>query len=694
MRKKITFLKTFLIAAGLCMGSSAWAGDVTTIYERGGVETAWSTSDIVTSALTTDKWYSVSTGNTGLSIENSVLKVSARGKTTTGTGTLTLNRTANTIVTLSAIMNTGSSTYPSNDNCITFQYGAFKINYYTRNSNAEYYVNSTKTSLPTLANNIDLSIDLMVNSINGEITALSVKRLDTSAEIIKLSDLGTNTFFNAGTDYESVIFQSYCNVSSNNTLAYLKSIIVRQETQDVATANYTVKWAYENGTVVKSEIRNAAVGSDIGLNATDMNAFFNEDKTVKYLCLSNDVTGKTVASDGSTVITIKIRNGEKYKWTVTTSYNGNALDYFTEGEVWEDESNVFVAYPRFQSYGTQLVEKTPVGNDLRQSISVTQDNFTVDFAYTAVNGVDNLYLLSEAENLGTGISTSSTNFQTRVSNGSIINASEGTLLSLPAGKYIFTLGAIGGDTNTHQVNYTVNAGGEQIITGKCTGNFLSLLKSEEFVLTENADITFTCSDPASNRGIDLIYIQKTADILVSTTELEGYKTFYNATKSFEVDANTTIYKAAQVSGDKVVITAVEGKIIPAGQAVILKTTATDYAITLTETTTASSGDFSGNALQAATSKGAIAGAYILAYTTADGFGFYQFTGSLDAGDVYVTAAAGAKLRVSVEGDDATDIKAIATEEVKDNVIYNLSGQRVVKPLKGIYIQNGKKILVK
>ena len=57
-------------------------------------------------------------------------------------------------------------------------------------------------------------------------------------------------------------------------------------------------------------------------------------------------------------------------------------------------------------------------------------------------------------------------------------------------------------------------------------------------------------------------------------------------------------------------------------------------------------------------------------------------------------ASSTKLRFVFDGN-ATAITAIeAAEAVNNGVIYNLSGQRVVKPLKGIYIQNGKKFIVK
>jgi hypothetical protein len=43
--------------------------------------------------------------------------------------------------------------------------------------------------------------------------------------------------------------------------------------------------------------------------------------------------------------------------------------------------------------------------------------------------------------------------------------------------------------------------------------------------------------------------------------------------------------------------------------------------------------------------------------------------------------------------DSTGIKEVK-EGKKDNAYYNLAGQRIVNPTKGLFIQNGKKVLVK
>ena len=279
---------------------------------------------------------------------------------------------------------------------------------------------------------------------------------------------------------------------------------------NVATANYTVKWV-EGTEVVKEETREGDVDSEITLLPADLANFLVDE--VKYIVTENDAAGKTIAADGTTVVTISVRKAEKWAYTVTTSYNGNTLDWTASGEVWEDEPNVTISYPRYLASGTTLVEKKPNGNDLQQGIVVTNDGFTTDFEYAATE-IEDLYFVKEAEDLDTELAQSGTSFGSRVSCGKIIYGAEGTLFELPAGKYIVTLGVIGGNTTNHIVEYTVSAGDKQIAEFECTGNFLTLGKSEEFTVEdESVAITFTSNDASTDRGIDLVYVQKTGDVV-------------------------------------------------------------------------------------------------------------------------------------------------------------------------------------
>ena len=85
--------------------------------------------------------------------------------------------------------------------------------------------------------------------------------------------------------------------------------------------------------------------------------------------------------------------------------------------------------------------------------------------------------------------------------------------------------------------------------------------------------------------------------------------------------------------------------------------------------------------------------YILAYTTDYGFGFYNFKGTLDEGDVYLEIpSSGVKMLNVVVDGTATGVEApVAAEAEEEEILYNTAGVRVDKNYKGIVInQKGEK----
>lgn len=60
----------------------------------------------------------------------------------------------------------------------------------------------------------------------------------------------------------------------------------------------------------------------------------------------------------------------------------------------------------------------------------------------------------------------------------------------------------------------------------------------------------------------------------------------------------------------------------------------------------------------------------------------------------LTPAAGARGVDIIIGDETTGIETVQSSKVKDQSYYNLAGQRVAQPAKGLYIVNGKKIMIK
>lgn len=78
----------------------------------------------------------------------------------------------------------------------------------------------------------------------------------------------------------------------------------------------------------------------------------------------------------------------------------------------------------------------------------------------------------------------------------------------------------------------------------------------------------------------------------------------------------------------------------------------------------------------------------------DGVGFYRNNGNLKANRAYVDEAEGMMLVMKFDGQTTGIIDGVQTEGAGEALLYDLSGRRVVKAGKGVYIRNGKKIYVK
>ena len=146
------------------------------------------------------------------------------------------------------------------------------------------------------------------------------------------------------------------------------------------------------------------------------------------------------------------------------------------------------------------------------------------------------------------------------------------------------------------------------------------------------------------------------------------------------------------------LTGIEDGVIPAHTAVVLRS-ATDGSTALVPST-ATGTAVEANALQGTLDATATtpANTYALSGAFAEGIGFYPYTATtLPAGKAYLTltdAQAVQKLAFSF-GQGTTGIDAIeAGAADKAATWYDLSGRRVDNPTKGVYIVNGKKVIVK
>lgn len=57
-------------------------------------------------------------------------------------------------------------------------------------------------------------------------------------------------------------------------------------------------------------------------------------------------------------------------------------------------------------------------------------------------------------------------------------------------------------------------------------------------------------------------------------------------------------------------------------------------------------------------------------------------------------AADARMSLVFADDETNGINTVESKKTENGAYYNLNGQRVSKPAKGLFIQNGKKVIVK
>ena len=177
-----------------------------------------------------------------------------------------------------------------------------------------------------------------------------------------------------------------------------------------------------------------------------------------------------------------------------------------------------------------------------------------------------------------------------------------------------------------------------------------------------------------------------------------WATFYRENVPCVADANTKVY-TAKLSADKseVELTEIDDKTIPAGNAVILKSTAANITMTYAEdaTGTLANNDLQGSATEIETPTNT----YMLTKGS-NGVGFYHWTGAnIPAGRGYLTlsgiAAARSYMSIGPGNGETTAISTLEQATEEDSILYDLTGRPVEgQPRKGIYVKNGRKMIIK
>ena len=244
--------------------------------------------------------------------------------------------------------------------------------------------------------------------------------------------------------------------------------------------------------------------------------------------------------------------------------------------------------------------------------------------------------------------------------------------------YLYVIGTMKKGSNVYYFNYTYG-----------DGSYTENIKVNLFV--EKAWIEISSVETAS-----VTTIPAHPTNVAVTLGTNGYATYANNVYPLDL-TNADAYKAA-VSGDKVNFT-LFGQAVPASTGMLVKGTASGTVnLPIADASTAVDGNeflvnVSGETFTAADHT-----TYYAMIKDSDPLTFGTFapgTLAFPANKAYLAVAGSAARLMAVFSDDeATGIDTVNSEEITVKGYYNLAGQRVAAPQKGLYIVNGKKVAIK
>lgn len=211
------------------------------------------------------------------------------------------------------------------------------------------------------------------------------------------------------------------------------------------------------------------------------------------------------------------------------------------------------------------------------------------------------------------------------------------------------------------------------------------------------DVTITGSQPICIYIVTFTPVDELPTVDVTVGEL-GYRTFTSKNPlDFTTPVEGLTAYTASVEGDNVSFTEVAGP-VPAGTGLLLKANQGTYTISVpAENPEAVDNAFVGVTVETVVNG---AGIYIL-YNGDQGLGFYKTTAesfTVGANTAYLPASIGvvvgnARSFIALH-NETTGIQTAETVQPASADCYNLNGQRIAQPAKGLYIRNGQKYLVK
>lgn len=486
------------------------------------------------------------------------------------------------------------------------------------------------------------------------------------------------------------------NVNNNNRRYAIDNFSITSEIKAVKPANYTIKYVDESSNELKTSVtRSSTVGSNVTATAADMETFYSSDASEKYVYKSGNNEIKLAEDEASNVITLTFSKYTKFGYTINAKENGTDLGEVAKGETYTDGADIAIS--KFYKINNEWYETTTSP----YYINIKPENHS---ATIEVKKSDITYF-AETENLSNNNGKVSDKNMSNGAYSAIKGGETAELCKLPMGEYKVTIYLKANGNRSAIIRDVDNSDNGTNTLCALPINRSSAAKEYSTTLTlyETTKVGlsgYTTSTGGTNQSADLdyIYIQRTGDATekVSVSEA-GYATY--ATKyNVEVpEGNDVEVMTVKVNADNTSISLnkVEaGTVIPANTGILVKATAGNHDFVVTSTEVAK---LENNSLIAATEPVTSDGATFFALTQLSdgkvGFAVVANKVVIPAGKAYLSVpkASGAKF-FGLDGE-ATGINSVKTAKA-DGAYYTLEGVKTTKPVKGLYIHNGKKIVVK
>lgn len=246
---------------------------------------------------------------------------------------------------------------------------------------------------------------------------------------------------------------------------------------------------------------------------------------------------------------------------------------------------------------------------------------------------------------------------------------------------------ITGDNNDAKLNEITRSDGTALIIGNTSANY-NITNNKWYTYVSGSDIyastSYTLTVTAA--GMSTLVLPFNATIPTQNTDEES-----KTVSAYKLTTASSVVSAASVdaiaAGEPVLIVADAGS---------YKFEAADAAITYSRDDAPQSGALVG----AYKTTNADDGNYVL-QNGAEGVGFYKLVAAsnhvINPFRAYLSSAenAAARLAIVFDDEDVTGIETVDHEPSTENQqYYDLSGRKVAQPTKGLYIVNGRKVVIR